>query len=268
MLLELLVGVGIALVVLAVVTWLGRRPSVQDNDRPTSPRPQLVPGSRAQIQAAMAWYRPEAAERELVAELTARGIPRPVEAARAAWKGLVDFFVLADRAPRGTTLGMPSVLIDLAWHALLRYPTSYDGLCRATLGRRLEHTPDETATPRPLTSIDRFKDDVVATARLCERHRLAISHAFDIGLPLLFATDVAFGVTGWEWSAEVYAAVLEQGGEKPRASEATSQGAGCGAVTAATFGGFLGSSHDATGSSCGSACSTGSTCGGSGCGGD
>jgi hypothetical protein len=65
-------------------------------------------------------------------------------------RGLREWFVCC--AWRGrTVLGMPSRLVDEAWHEFILDSLSYTRFCQVAFGEYLHHTPDEAmSTPYPL----------------------------------------------------------------------------------------------------------------------
>jgi len=60
-------------------------------------------------------------------------------------RGLREWFVCC--AWRGrTVLGMPSQLVDEAWHEFILDSVAYTDFCQAAFGEYLHHTPDEAMT--------------------------------------------------------------------------------------------------------------------------
>jgi uncharacterized membrane protein YgcG len=185
------------------------------------------------------------------AHISRRVIRRTPQLDESSWplveQGLREWFVCC--AWRGSTLlGMPSRLVDEAWHEFILDSLSYIRFCENAFGEYLHHTPDEAmSTPMP--------DALADTIRAWDRSemgsneesvlwdlddRIGVEQPLRIGGTQLTAarSRVPFpAATGWACAAG--GAVGGEGG-------GASEGGGCSA----------------------SGCSGGgSGCGGGGCGG-
>jgi hypothetical protein len=169
-------------------------------------------------------------------------------------QGLREWFVCC--AWRGrTVLGMPSRLVDEAWHEFILDSVSYTRFCNVAFGGYLHHTPDEAmSTP--------MGDALGDTVRAWDRSEVGSSEEsvlWDLD-ERLGATE-PLGISGLQLSAS-----------RSRAPYAVAGGWAC-----AGFGGGLegGAGHHHNGGGCsgsgcsGSGCSScsGGGCGGGGCGG-
>lgn len=68
----------------------------------------------------------------------------PSDADRAL-EGLRQFFLACLRAQRGSIsrqLGMPSKVVDEAWHEFILMTRDYEGFCKEAFGKYLHHTPE------------------------------------------------------------------------------------------------------------------------------
>lgn len=162
---------------------------------------------------------------------------------------------------RARKLGMPSTLVDEAWHAFMLCTYEYSQFCEKFFGGFIHHRPDPTARPGPLSADTQFKSDVANTWRSYRDNMYSNPKFFrvDNWVPMLFAIDMLADVPGgWEWTEDALSSLDSQAypsSEDPSSVSATkSTGSSCGAVATGGHGGGDG------GSSCG-----GSSCGG-GCG--
>lgn len=96
-------------------------------------------------------------------------------------RGLREWFICC--AWRGrTVLGMPSRLVDEAWHEFLLDSVAYTDFCKQAFGGYLHHTPDE-AMENP------FGETLIETVRAWDR-----SEAGQAGESILWDLDKRLGV--------------------------------------------------------------------------
>lgn len=208
-----------------------------------------------------------------------------------AFEGLKQYFslLLLERArTKKVALGMPSALVDEAWHAFVLCTEQYEVFCQKIFGKMVHHYPDTRAQPTRLGSYSKFKQDVINTWSAASRAKKTHPKYFPNSkeVPLLFSADIDGGfLDGWLWNADaIEQLILQTRNHEAVKSSADVDGSAddLGFLTGgACFGSPGGSSksHDShgDGSSCSSdsgssdSSSGGSSCGsscGSGCGGD
>jgi hypothetical protein len=187
------------------------------------------------------------------AHISHRVVRRTPQLDETSWplveQGLREWLVCC--AWRGRTiLGMPSRLVDEAWHEFILDSLSYIRFCETAFGEYLHHTPDEAmGTPMP--------DALADTVRAWDRSDLGSSEE-----SVLWNLDEQIGV---EQPLRVGGVQLTAARSRipfPTTGWACTAGGGFAA-------GGEGGHHGAHGGGCGSAgCSGGgSGCGGGGCGG-
>jgi uncharacterized membrane protein YgcG len=187
------------------------------------------------------------------AHISRRVIRRTPQLDEASWplveQGLHEWFVCC--AWRGRTiLGMPSRLVDEAWHEFILDSLSYIRFCETAFGEYLHHTPDEAmSTPMP--------DALADTVRAWDRSAMGASDE-----SVLWDLDDRIGVEQ----------PLRVGGLQLTAARSRAPFPATGWACAAggmASGGEGGGHHGAHGGGCSaSGCSGGSSgCGGGGCGG-
>ena len=192
------------------------------------------------------------------AHISRRVIRRTPQLDETSWplveQGLREWFVCC--AWRGRTiLGMPSRLVDEAWHEFILDSLSYIRFCENAFGEYLHHTPDEAmSTPMP--------DALADTVRAWDRSglgageesvlwdlddRIGVEQPLRVsGVQLTAARSrVPFPTAGWACAAGDMGGGAEGGGHHG------GHGGGCGA----------------SGCSGGSSGCGGGGCGGGGCGG-
>lgn len=219
-----------------------------------------------------------------------------------AFEGLKEYFLLLKMeqlAGRKSKLGMPSVVVDGAWHAFVLCTAQYQEFCMKFFGEMIHHVPDPGSRPGKLESGTRFKDDVMNTWRAYQHGAASQPGYFTTyqQAPLLFSLDSALGVPGWLWSAEALTSLDMQArqmsfaetarGSSSRQTSSENAGSSCASASMPLFDSASGSGHttskghggghhdgsdhasgghhgggDVGGSSCGSSC--GSGCGGGG----
>jgi hypothetical protein len=149
----------------------------------------------------------------------------------------------------GEVLGMPSRLVDEAWHEFILDSRHYTEFCERAFGEYLHHTP-ETSMTTPMSGA------LEATSRAWDRTGM------DGGSAVLWGLDAAIGSGGHHHH--------ESSGESVtsfEASEANAGEAGAGEPGGAEAAGGDSGGGDSGGSSCGGGDSGGSSCGGGSCGG-
>jgi hypothetical protein len=153
-----------------------------------------------------------------------------------ALEGLRDWY-LACLDAGDEMLGMPSRIVDVAWHEMILMTRTYHAFCDRAFGHYLHHTPDSL--------MDEPMRDGLARTLATLDSRAAMAG----GVPLLFAIDEELGVEGgYSWA--------EQDVEQLRAAQPYHQ--------YAHHGGGHGISD---GGSVDAAPGCGGGCGGGGCGG-
>lgn len=165
-------------------------------------------------------------------------------------RGLREWFICC--AWRGrTVLGMPSRLVDEAWHEFILDSLSYTDFCRQAFGTYLHHTPDEAMG----TPMARALDDTVRAWDRSEAGRKRESVLWDLDERL--GVDEPLGVNG------VRLVSARSGAPYPVAT-----GWACaGGYVAGGAPGHHGGGHHGgcAGGGCSGGCGGG--CGGGGCGG-
>lgn len=118
-------------------------------------------------------------------------------------EGLRQFFGLcqhADAVQKGRSFGMPSKIVDDAWHELILMTREYARLCDGAFGGYLHHTPAALSAEPQRLGLLRTLQHLSATPR--ERWKTLN------GMPLLFAMDLALQVEGgFHYDAEAFAAL-------------------------------------------------------------
>jgi uncharacterized membrane protein YgcG len=93
-----------------------------------------------------------------------------------ALEGLREWYLACLEAP-GEMLGMPSRVVDLAWHEMILMTRIYHAFCERAFGHYLHHSP-EAVMDEPL------EDGLARTLAVLEGRSVAAA-----GMPLLFAVD-------------------------------------------------------------------------------
>lgn len=176
-------------------------------------------------------------------------------------EGLRQFFLIcleinAVRARR--SIGMPSKIVDDAWHEFILMSREYSRFCTDAFGTYLHHTPAEAS------------DEASEKGLLRTLHVLktkspgAGTWAMMGGIPLLFALDKAMAVEGGQHYDDTSLAELDE----KRKAWLQSQSGDASMDWSSDSGRDSGSGSDAGGSDGGggSGCSGGGGCGGGGCG--
>jgi hypothetical protein len=104
-----------------------------------------------------------------------------------ALEGLREWYLACLSAP-GETLGMPSRVVDIAWHEMILMTRTYHWFCEQAFGHYLHHSP-EAVMDEPLDA------GLARTLRVLETESLAV--------PLLFTVDGELGVEdGYLWRTD------------------------------------------------------------------
>lgn len=93
-----------------------------------------------------------------------------------ALEGLREWYLACLDAP-GEMLGMPSRVVDVAWHEMILMTRAYHAFCERAFGHYLHHSP-EAVMDEPLV------DGLARTLAVLEHGSVAAG-----GVPLLFAID-------------------------------------------------------------------------------
>jgi hypothetical protein len=104
-------------------------------------------------------------------------------------RGLRQFFMAHLRSNR-QFVGMPSKVVDSAWHAYILHTQGYALWCRRAFGRMLHHTPAEA-----MGSNARRNNGLRRTWYWACKEE-SIHPRKPTRLPLLFALDAKFGIAG------------------------------------------------------------------------
>ena len=138
-------------------------------------------------------------------------------------EGLRQWFVASANRKGNEMIGMPSRVVDDAWHEFILMTRLYHQFCDRAFGRYLHHTPNAVA-PKPVV------DAVPRTLELLDQ-RMPRS---DGSLPALFTLDSELGIPrGRTWQragssggAIVLAAGVDTGGDCFPAGDAGGDGCG------------------------------------------
>lgn len=183
---------------------------------------------------------------------------------KQAFLGLKQYFCACIVAPRGRK-GMPSTVVDSAWHAFLLHSAEYHRFCRRVFGRTLQHHPDDLARPRVLTGTSKLKPEVQNTwnalQRFNDRH-MSLAAALGVAPFFLFQIDTRLG-GGWRYTEEALDNLRADRFADPNQSgSGSSCGGGCGGSSSGESGsggsdGGGGDGGGDGGSSCGGGCGGG-----------
>lgn len=122
-------------------------------------------------------------------------------------EGLRQFFLvcaIANAVNKKRSFGMPSKIVDDAWHEFILMSREYSKFCEQAFGGYLHHAPASTS------------DEPQEKALLRTLHQLKSNHANAAGwamlggIPLLFALDKAMAVEGGQHYDQIAMAELEQ----------------------------------------------------------
>lgn len=122
-------------------------------------------------------------------------------------EGLRQFFLvcaIANAVGRKRSFGMPSKIVDDAWHEFILMSREYSRFCDQAFGGYLHHTPagasDEPQEKGLLRTLHQLKSE----------HANQAGWAMLGGIPLLFALDSAMGVEGGQYFDQAAMNKLEQ----------------------------------------------------------
>jgi hypothetical protein len=122
-------------------------------------------------------------------------------------EGLRQFFMvcaIANAVKRKRSFGMPSKIVDDAWHEFILMSREYSQFCDKAFGGYLHHAPagssDEPHEKGLLRTLHQLKSD----------HANAAGWAMLGGIPLLFAIDKAMAVEGGQYYDPAGMAELEK----------------------------------------------------------
>lgn len=122
-------------------------------------------------------------------------------------EGLRQFFLvcaIANAVGKKRSFGMPSKIVDDAWHEFILMSREYSRFCAQAFGGYLHHTPagagDEPHDKALLRTLHQLKSN----------HANAAGWAMLGGIPLLFALDKAMAVEGGHYYEQAEMAALEQ----------------------------------------------------------
>lgn len=104
-------------------------------------------------------------------------------------RGLRQFFMAYLRSGR-QFVGMPSKVVDTAWHAYILHTQGYARWCQTAFGGMLHHTPAE------VMGTNRQRNDGLRRTWFWTCKEESIDPRKPSRLPLLFALDAKFGIEG------------------------------------------------------------------------
>ena len=176
-------------------------------------------------------------------------------------RGLRQFFMAHLRSGR-KFVGMPSKVVDTAWHEFILHTQGYQNWCKAAFGSMLHDSPAEVLGKDPT------RNDGLRRSWYWSCKEESIDPRKPARLPLLFALDIKFGIPGgFEYVPDCKAVDRHNGSDAHCGSgfsESSSDGGSAG--DAGGFGGSESSSSSDGGGGDSSGGDSGGGCGG-GCGG-
>jgi hypothetical protein len=174
-------------------------------------------------------------------------------------RGLRQFFMAHLRSGR-QFVGMPSKVVDAAWHEFILHTQAYQMWCNSAFGSLLHHTPAEV-----LGGNNSKRNDSLRRTWYWACKEESIAPRAPTRLPLLFALDKKFGIEGgYRYEADCKSIDNASSSNSYCGSDFSDGGSGA----SGDSGGFGGSESSASSGSSGDGGSDGgSSCGG-GCGGD
>ncbi|MEQ1830704.1 MAG: hypothetical protein ABL921_32435, partial [Pirellula sp.] len=127
-------------------------------------------------------------------ELTSVQIDQVLEALREYFR-----VCLLARAPGGTPVGMPSRVVDDAWHEFILFTREYHHFCESAFGRFLHHTPHDKGTSKNEANHQLARTWGFTNRTSASNDRLAQLGATGVAaassVPLLFAIDEMLGIS-------------------------------------------------------------------------
>lgn len=178
-------------------------------------------------------------------------------------RGLRQFFMAHLRSNRAF-VGMPSKLVDAAWHEFILHTQAYQQWCRYAFGGMLHHTPAE------VLGRSAKRNDGLRRTWYWACKEESIDPRRPSRLPLLFALDAKFAIAGgFSYVADCGDIDRAAGSGTHCGTSFGDTGSGSGSGDSGGFGGSESSSGDNNGglSDSSSGSDGGSGCGGGGCGG-
>lgn len=127
--------------------------------------------------------------RHLGAKLCAQYPQLTARDAELVLRGLRQFFLAYSRSGQ-QFVGMPSQVVDAAWHEFILHTRGYAAWCDTAFGRLLHHTPAEVLGRDP-----KRNDGLRRTWYWCCKEE-GIAPRQPTRLPLLFALDTKFAIEG------------------------------------------------------------------------
>ena len=176
-------------------------------------------------------------------------------------RGLRQFFMAHLRSKR-QFVGMPSKVVDAAWHEFILHTQAYQQWCRYAFGGMLHHTPAE------VLGRSAKRNDGLRRTWYWACKEESIDPRQPSRLPLLFALDAKFAIAGgFSYVPDCSAIDRAAGSGAHCGSSFGDTGSDSGSGDSGGFGGSEPSSGDGGSSDSSSGSDGGSGCGGGGCGG-
>jgi hypothetical protein len=137
-----------------------------------------------------------------------------------ALEGLREWY-LACLDADNEMLGMPSLVVDVAWHEMILMTRTYHAFCDRAFGHYLHHTPDALMD-------EPMHDGLARTLATLDSRAAMVG-----GVPLLFAIDDELGIDGgYSWAEHdvehLRSAHAYYGGSPGSSSSCAGGGGGCG----------------------------------------
>ena len=136
------------------------------------------------------FVRDAALPRFLVAKLLAAYPQMKAGDAELVLRGLRQFFMAHSRSGR-KFVGMPSKVVDAAWHEFILHTQAYQLWCNSAFGSLLHHTPAEV-----MGGSTAKRNDGLRRTWYWACKEESINPRKPTRLPLLFALDKKFGIEG------------------------------------------------------------------------
>lgn len=181
-----------------------------------------------------------------VVEVFEREHPQYSKAQRTmAFQGLAQYLTahLQGQSEYGgplTRLGMPSVLVDAAWHSFILCTKEYREFCDKTYGRFLDHSPNQYVQPGVLSGSIKFDAETKRLWNLVRNANPAPELIIG-GVPLLFALDSLAGVhDGWKWTPQALSSLDSQArasDDAVKGARGSNSSAGCSSCSSGCGGG-------------------------------
>jgi hypothetical protein len=173
-------------------------------------------------------------------------------------QALKQYFLICHEAGAAggrSSVGMPSKVVDEAWHEFILMSREYSEFCNTAFGRYLHHTPESQM------NVTLEKPLVNALHQVRTKSGGAAGWAMLGSIPLLFAIDKAFAIPDGFYYDEAAINVLEQ------KRQTLFSGSGISSSDTSSMSNFNGSDTHCgpTGASCGDAGASSSGSGGSSC---